>query len=127
MVSLALSRKLSYTLLLCPMPQKKGEIVQSLLFVAGSDPQPQSALFHSDVEDTQEEALHGDVQQETLFQPVALPARRTALTPVQHVQSEPMNPADLTQTGMFEEVEQGEIRTIEDCFVTMKPIIEVTQ
>lgn len=106
---------------------RKGEIVQSSLFGAGTDHTSQTAHFHSDVGDTQEEELHGDVQQETLFQPDVTPARRSALTPVQNTPSEPLNAADLTQTGMFEEVEQGKIRTIADCFVTMKPIIEVTQ
>jgi len=93
---------------------RKGEIVQS-------------TLFHSDVGDIQEEALHGDVQQETLFQADVRPARRTALTPVQHVPSEPLNAADLMQVDLFGETEQVKIRTIEDCFVTMKPIVEMTQ
>jgi len=104
----------SYTLLLCPMPHKKGEIAQS-------------SLFHSDVADLKEEELQGDVEQGALFQADTIPARRSALTHVQHVPSEPLNATDLTQTGMFEEVEQLEIRTLADCFVTMKPIVEVTQ
>ncbi len=109
------------------MPQNKGEIVQSLLFGAGSDPQQQPALSHSDVADIREEELTGDAEQEMLFQADVTPARRSALTAVQHVPSEPLNAADLTQTGMFEEVEQLEIRTIADCFVEKKPVVEVTQ
>src|SRR5438067_1434532 len=99
---------------------RKGELVQSSLFGAGSDHTSQTAHFHSDVGDTQEEALPGDVEQETLFQTEVKPARRTALTPLQHVTSEPLNAADLTQVDLFGETEQVKIRTIEDCFVTMK-------
>ncbi|HYT41754.1 MAG TPA: hypothetical protein VEP90_05370, partial [Methylomirabilota bacterium] len=89
------------------MPHKKGEIVQS-------------SLFHSDVAETQEETLPGDVEQETLFQADMTPARRIVLTHVQHVPSDPLNATDLTQQDMFEEVEQLEIRTIADCFVEKK-------
>ncbi len=106
---------------------RKGEIVQSSLFGAGSEHTSQTAHFHSDVEDTQEEALPGDVEQGSLFQADVRPARRTALTPVQHVPSEPLNAADLMQVDLFGETEQVKIRTIEDCFVTMKPIVDVTQ
>ncbi len=109
------------------MPRNKGEIVQSSFFDAGADHKPQTALFHSDVGNTQEEELSGDVEQGSLFHTDVLPARRIALTPVQHIHSEPLNAADLTQAGMFEEVEEMKIRTIADCFVTMKPIIDVTQ
>ena len=96
------------------MPHKKGEIAQS-------------SIFHSDVADLKEEELQGDVEQGALFQADTIPARRSALTHVQHVPSEPLNTTDLTQQDMFEEVEQLEIRTLADCFVEMKPIIEVTQ
>ena len=96
------------------MPHKKGEIAQS-------------SIFQSDVADLKEEKLQGDVEQGALFQADTIPARRSALTHVQHVPSEPLNVTDLTQQDMFEEVEKLEIRTIADCFVEMKPIIEVTQ
>src|SRR5690348_734111 len=106
---------------------RKGEIVQSSLFGAGTDHTSKTALLHSDVGGTHEEAIPGDAQQETLVQPDAIPARRSALPPVQHVPSEPLNSADLTQIDLFGETEQVKIRTIEDCFVTMKPIVDITQ
>ncbi len=86
------------------MPHKKGEMIQSM-------------LFHSDVGDSQEEALQADI----------ISAKRFGLTSMQHVPSEPLNAADLTQVDLFEETEEVKIRTIEDCFVTMKPIVEMTQ
>lgn len=93
------------------MPHKKGELVQS-------------SLFHSDVADTWEEGLSGDVEQGSLFQLETIPARRSALPPVQHVPNEPLNTADLAQADLFGETEQVKTKTIEGCQVVNPPVIE---
>jgi hypothetical protein len=90
------------------MPLIKGEHVQSL-------------LFHSDVADTREEELSGDVEQETLFHTDVIPARRS-VTPIQPVPSDPLNAADLTQVDLFEETEQVKITRIEGCQVINPPV-----
>lgn len=84
----------------------------------------QYSLFNADVADTTE-IVAGDVEQ-VMFQAEVKSDRRGA-SPAQHDKLEPLNAADLTQTGLFEESEQREIRTLKDCFVTMKPVVEETQ
>lgn len=101
------------------MGRKKGETPQPQLF--SLDPELQNKPFHSDVAPPQE-LLPGDTEQGTLFELPVHSRRGVAAKP-----AEPINPDDLTQTGMFAQVEQGEVRTMADCFVEMKPIIEETQ
>src|SRR5258708_32460805 len=104
------------------MPQKNRESLQHSLFDADTYTKPQPALVHSDVADIGEEGLQADVEQGSLFA-LPVPSRRVVAAQA----SERINAADLTQTGMFSEaqVEAGEIRTFADCFVNLKPIVEV--
>jgi len=101
------------------MPRKKGEALQPLLFSLA--PERQSEPIQSDVAPS-EDLRPGDVEQESLFGAPVSSRRAVAAKP-----SEPINTDDMAQTAMFAEVEQGEIKPFADCFVTMKPIVEVTQ
>ncbi len=102
-----------------PMARIKAETPQPQLFSLA--PGLQHKPFHSDVAPP-EELPPGDTEQGSLFG-VLTPSRRGRAAK----QSEPINPDDLTQSGMFGQVEQGEVRTIAECFVEKKPIIEETQ
>src|SRR5260370_42713409 len=101
------------------MARIKGETPQPQLFSLA--PGLQNKPIHSDVAPP-EELLPGDTEQGFLFDVLVHSRRARAAKP-----AEPINPDDLTQSGMFAQVEQGEVRTIADCFVEKKPIIEVSQ
>lgn len=108
------------------MPRKKQETLQPghSLFDVLTDPRSQPSPIHSDVADTHVEELPGNVEQSPLFAD-AKPARRVVTA--KNVSSEPLDVSALTQTEMFEDTGQLEIRTIADCFVTRNPFIEETE